>query len=112
MPGEAPRDAAGCRHDVGIDVAVVFTRECDQRSVRRKMRVCFASRTTCQPSGLATHAWHRPQITTEDENDIGLRECRLLHQKVVWGIGSLKNSRNQQKKRDGKSGHCKPPGPS
>jgi len=63
--------------DVDIYVPVIFSRERDQRAIRRKVWIGLNPSPRGQPLGLATIATDAPQIAGKNKDDLVPAERRL-----------------------------------
>ena len=84
VPGQTLRAAAGDRHHVDVDVAVVVAAERDGCTVRRELRPRLQALGGRQPIRAAAVAIRHPYVAIVDEGDVPLADVRLReHQRVV-----------------------------
>ncbi len=84
-PGEPFRSPAVGRHDVDLVRAVISTRECELRPVRRERRKRDDSRIGGQAARRSSLGRNRPEIVLADEHD-GVAVNRRVS--IVTSIGS------------------------
>jgi hypothetical protein len=80
MVREPLRNAAGCRDDEDVGVAIVFAGEGDLRAVGREDRVGLDAGAGRQAGGVAAVAVNAPQIAGVGEDNKGAIEGRALEQ--------------------------------
>ena len=105
--GEAPRHAAGGRHGVDVQIAVVLGAEGDRGPVGREERAGFHAHAGGQADGVAAGARHRPQVSRVDEGDVGAAQRRVVgQQRPLLGRRRDRGERDEHQQR-GNSAHAR-----
>src|SRR5208337_637822 len=95
MVSESLRHTAGCRHHEYIAVTVVFSREGDHRSIRRKAGRRLVSHPRSQAAGIAAVAADDPQVAAIVENNLRFADRRKSQQQGRIALGDCKLSKER-----------------
>ena len=99
VPGQALRAAAGDRHDVDVDVAVVIATESNGCTVGREVRLRFLTLGRRHAVGAAAVAVGDPDVAVIDERDVAPVDVRLLEQQRVLRIDGERSGAPQHEQR-------------
>jgi len=100
MRGQPHRNPSVRRHDEDIDIPVIFAREGDLRTVRRKSRMLLVAWIRGQADRVAALPRHPPQITRIDKDDGVAAERRFPknQRRCLRGGSYQRPSRIEQRK--------------